>query len=134
MNVVIPMAGRGFRFQKDYGSTPKPLIEINKIPMITRAIESLDIPDANYFFLIRNDGIHHDKIKSILRTIQPTCTIGSIDYITDGPACSALVFQDQINNDDELIIANCDQYMSEQKPWEGKDNASQVISSSQASL
>lgn len=116
------MAGRGVRFQKDYGMTPKPLIEINGVPMIAKAIESLGIPDANYFFLIRDDGINQAKIESVLRSIQPNCTIKSINYVTEGPACSAMLFEDSINTDEELIIANCDQIM-EWNHWQFLHNA-----------
>jgi choline kinase len=109
MNVIIPMAGRGVRFQKEY-STPKPLIDVNGTPMVVRAINSLGIPQCNYFFLIRKDEYQHE-IEKVLKSTKPGCVIIAIDYTTEGPACSALLFEDYINNDEELIIANCDQIM-----------------------
>ena len=42
MNILIPMAGLGSRFPKEKFNKPKPLIEVNYAPMITRAVESLD--------------------------------------------------------------------------------------------
>jgi NDP-sugar pyrophosphorylase family protein len=39
-------------------------------------------------------------------------TIIQIDEITEGPACSVLKAKNLINNDDPLIIANCDQIMN----------------------
>ena len=41
------MAGNGSRFPLEQFKKPKPLIEVNSAPMITRAVESLDI-DGKY--------------------------------------------------------------------------------------
>jgi NDP-sugar pyrophosphorylase family protein len=109
MNVIIPMAGRGTRFFEKKILVPKPLIDIHGRPMIQRAIESLDI-DGKWKFVIRNDE-HADSITCLLRDIKPGSDIINIDYVTEGPACTALLFKDDVNNDEELIIANCDQIM-----------------------
>ena len=113
MNVIIPMAGLGSRFLKEEYKLPKPLIDIRGKPMIIRAIESLDI-DGNYFFLLRKDG-YQEQIIEAIKSIIPNPVIKIIDYITEGPACSALLFTKEIDTD-ELIIANCDQIMS----WNSK--------------
>jgi hypothetical protein len=77
--------------------------------MIVRAIESLDI-DANWYFLIRNNE-YTEIIKDVIsKTVQDPIFI-AVDQPTDGPACSVLLFEEYINNDDELITANCDQIM-----------------------
>jgi hypothetical protein len=47
----------------------------------------------------------------MIETIKPGSKFIAIDYVTQGPASSALLFKDQINNSDELVIANCDQIM-----------------------
>ena len=113
MNIIIPMAGLGSRFLKEEYKVPKPLIDIRGRPMIIRAIESLDI-DGNYFFLLRKDG-YQEQIIEAIKSIIPNPIIKIIDYITEGPACSALLFTKEIDTD-ELIIANCDQIMS----WNSK--------------
>ena len=109
MNIVIPMAGRGSRFAEKRILTPKPLIDVNGRTMIERAIESLDL-DGKWNFVIRNDE-HVDRVCSAIETIKPGSNFIFIDYVTEGPASSALLFKEQINTDDELIIANCDQIM-----------------------
>ena len=58
LNVLIPMAGEGSRFVKAGYTFPKPLIEINKKPMIQFVIENLAL-DANFVFLVRKE---HEKI------------------------------------------------------------------------
>ena len=41
LNILIPMAGAGSRFQKAGYIFPKPLIEINNKPMIQIVLDSL---------------------------------------------------------------------------------------------
>lgn len=109
MNIVIPMAGLGSRFPKDQYYLPKPLVDINGKPMITRAIESLDI-DGQYYFIIRNDEFSNITKNVISKTVSNPIFI-TVDKTTQGPACSVLLLKEFINNEEELITANCDQIM-----------------------
>jgi dTDP-glucose pyrophosphorylase len=108
-NVVIPMAGLGSRFSKNGFQLPKPLIKINDQAMIIHAIRSLDIP-GNYYFLIRENEFF-EETKKILLEEKPDCVILSVQETTEGAAVSALKFKEYIDNDNELIITNCDQIM-----------------------
>ena len=111
MNIIIPMAGLGSRFPKDHYMLPKPLIDVNGRPMIVRAIESLGMPDnANWHFIIRTDDFT-DAVKKIICSVVKNVNFYEITETTEGPACSALLFKEFINNSDELITANCDQIM-----------------------
>jgi NDP-sugar pyrophosphorylase family protein len=109
MNIIIPMAGRGSRFTEKRILIPKPLIDIHGKPMIQRAVESLDL-EGRWKFIIRMDE-HIDNVSSMIQKIKPGSAIINIDYVTEGPASTALLFRDDINNDEELVIANCDQIM-----------------------
>lgn len=114
VNIVIPMAGLGSRFPRDKYYLPKPLIDVNGRPMITRALESLDI-DGQYHFILRNDEFLKITKDVISKTVKnPNFVI--VDQTTEGPACSVLLFKEFINNDDELVTANCDQIME----WSSK--------------
>jgi dTDP-glucose pyrophosphorylase len=108
-NVMIPMAGNGSRFPKDQ-YLPKPLIDVNGKPMIVRAIESLDVKNAQWHFIIRKDQFT-DLVKNIISKVVVDPRFVEVEKTTEGPACSALLFKEQINNNQELIIANCDQIM-----------------------
>lgn len=110
MNILIPMAGRGIRFKDQGYPFPKPLIDILGKPMVVRAVESLEIPDARYLFVISKNE-YSDQVKTTIRQSIENCEFIEIDYVTDGPACSALLYKEYINDDQELIIANCDQIM-----------------------
>lgn len=107
MNIVIPLAGLGTRFPNH--DLPKPLIDVNGQHMIEAAIETLGV-QGNLIFIVRQ--IHIDKyaIDKFLKN-KYNCTILSVDEITQGPACTALLAKDYINNDAPLIITNCDQIM-----------------------
>jgi len=108
MNIVIPMAGEGTRFPKAKYKKSKPLIDVLGKPMIQAAIESLNI-DGQYNYIIRKE--HKDEVWDILNDLTPDCNIISVETTTGGPADSVLLFNDVINNNEELIVANCDQIM-----------------------
>lgn len=110
MNILIPMAGLGSRFPSDKFPLPKPLIRINHIPMIVKAVNSLGI-QGQFLYVISKNRFTEELREWLLR-YTPDCKIIEIDYLTEGPACSALLFENEIDNDDELIIANCDQIMT----------------------
>lgn len=109
MNILIPMAGEGTRFPRDSYKIPKPLIEIQGQPMIQRAVESLNLP-GKYYFVVRKDS-YYDQVCSLLHKILPDPKIISVEETTQGPAASCLLFKDFINNEEELVVVNCDQIM-----------------------
>jgi len=103
------MAGLGSRFPSHTYPMPKPLIEVNGEPMIAKAIKSLNL-DGDYHFVIAKNNFT-DLVKETILGIVPASKFTEIDYITEGPAVSAMLFKKQINNNNELVIANCDQIM-----------------------
>lgn len=109
MNIVIPMAGEGTRFPRDTYKIPKPLIQINGVPMIEHAVQSLGL-SGTYHFIIRKDS-YYDQVCTLLHSILPSSKIISVEETTQGPASSCLLFRDFIDNEEELVIANCDQIM-----------------------
>lgn len=110
MNIVIPMAGAGSRFQKAGYSFPKPLIEVNNRPMIEVVVKNINI-QANYIFIVQKEHREKYNLDTLLNLISPQCTIIDIDHLTEGAACTALLTRDFINNDDPLFFANSDQYV-----------------------
>jgi dTDP-glucose pyrophosphorylase len=110
MKILIPMAGAGSRFPSSRFPMPKPLIPINNEPMITKAIKSLEL-DGEYLFVI-SDNKYTNLVKDSIEKIVDNPKYVLINYLTEGPACSALLFEDLINNEEELVIANCDQIMT----------------------
>jgi len=110
MNIVIPLAGHGSRFSNNGYLLPKPLIPINGIPMIARAIESLGFV-GRYHFVVRDNEYYNDTLTAI-HSVCVDPIIIKIDKVTEGAAASVLLLQQYINNDEELVVANCDQIMN----------------------
>ena len=110
LNILIPMAGAGKRFADAGYTFPKPLIEIDNKPMIQWVIDSINIK-ANFIFLILKE--HQDKynIMSVLKILQPNCKIIEIEKLTEGAACTTLLAENLIDNNNPLIIANSDQFI-----------------------
>ena len=110
MNIVIPIAGRGERtFQ--YG-VPKPLIPIAGVPMIALAVRSLGIEGKYIFVRLRYENDNWNKqLTYVLHNCARDVEIYTIDEVTEGPACSALVAKPSINFNHPLIVTNCDQIM-----------------------
>ena len=110
MNILILAAGDGRRFSSCGYKLPKPLIDVNGMPMIVRAVNTLGI-DGNYFFLIRQDQYTPELI-SCIASAKKNVTILTVNKTTEGAAASALLFERFIDNSEELIITNCDQIMN----------------------
>lgn len=108
MNILIPMAGAGSRFTNAGYTFPKPLIEVRGRPMIEQVINNLNI-EAHYVFLVQKDHYEKFNLKYLLNLISPGCDIVQIDGVTQGAVCTTLLARDIINNDDPLLIVNCDQ-------------------------
>jgi NDP-sugar pyrophosphorylase family protein len=110
MNIVIPMLGLGLRF-KDVGiNTPKPLIDVNGKTLIEHSLSSLNI-DGRYIFLTRDyeEDSFNKELTNILDRLAPGNIQIKIKDETRGAAESCLYALEFIDNDQPLIITNCDQ-------------------------
>jgi NDP-sugar pyrophosphorylase family protein len=105
------MAGRGKRFEDVGYSFPKPLIDIEGKPMIQLIIENLNLT-GKHIFLCKKEHYEKYALDKLLEMLSPNCKIIQIDGITDGAAVTALKAKELINNDEELIIANSDQWIN----------------------
>ena len=110
MNVLIPMAGAGSRFQKAGYTFPKPLIEVNGKPMIQVVVENLNI-DAKHIFVVQKEHYEKYNLKHLLSLISPGCEVVQVDGMTEGAACTTLLAKEYINNDEPLVYANSDQFL-----------------------
>ena len=110
LNVLIPMAGAGSRFQKAGYTFPKPLIEVKGKPMIQLVVENLNI-DANFIFVVQKSHREQYNLDTLLNLIAPNCKVVEVDSMTEGAACTALLAKEYINSDDPLFFANSDQFV-----------------------
>jgi dTDP-glucose pyrophosphorylase len=114
LNVLIPMAGLGSRF-KDY-TFPKPLIEINKKPMIQVVTENLNV-EASYIYIVREEHYEKYNLYYMLNLISPHCKLVIQKGNKQGAACTSLLAKKLIDNDRPLLIANSDQWID----WSSSD-------------
>lgn len=111
------MAGRGSRFAAVGYTVPKPLIEVLDKPMIIWSVESIrrfypSAQDHDFVFLILKE--HEEKYKisdSLKKLIGPAVNIVTVDAITEGAACTVLLAKDLINNDEDMVVVDSDQFI-----------------------
>ena len=110
MNVLIPMAGAGSRFQQAGYPFPKPLIDVNGKPMIQVVVDNLNV-EAHFIFICQKEHYEKYNLQSVLNLIAPNCDIIQVDGLTEGAACTTLLAKELINNDEPLLMANSDQFV-----------------------
>ena len=110
LNVLIPMAGAGSRFEQAGYTFPKPLIEVNGKPMIQVVIENLNL-DANYIYVVQKSHREKYNLDTLLNLLTPGCKIVETNELTEGAACTALLSKKYIDSDAPLFFANSDQFV-----------------------
>lgn len=110
LNILIPMAGAGSRFQQAGYTFPKPLIDVDGKPMIQVVVDNLGF-DATYTYVVQKEHYEKYNLQYLLNLITPNCNIVQIEGITEGAACTTLLAKEFINNDKPLLIANSDQFI-----------------------
>lgn len=109
ITIVIPMAGKGSRFQEAGYDLPKPLIDVAGKAMIDRVLDSLhtDRPHEFVFICLQE---HLDL--GLQEHLEGKGKIVPINEVTEGAACTVLLAGRLIEHQRPLVIANCDQYIS----------------------
>lgn len=113
LNIVIPMAGRGSRFQEAGYAFPKPLIDIRGKAMIEVVIDNLrpTVPHRFIFICQREHYEKYDLYNILKRATRNQFEVVQISGVTEGAACTVLCAASYIDSDEELVIANSDQYI-----------------------
>lgn len=112
LNIVIPMAGAGSRFSLAGYEDPKPLIRVYDMPMINLVINNLTPTQVHRFiFICQKKHIEQYNLTDKLEKWSPNSIVIGIDGITEGAACTVLHAKDYINTNDQLMIANSDQFI-----------------------
>jgi dTDP-glucose pyrophosphorylase len=113
LNIVIPMAGGGRSFKEAGYAFPKPLIDISGKTMISLVVENLR-PSTPHKFIFVCLKEHYDTYD--LHNILKNATNNNFEVVllhkpTQGAASTVLCAVNYINTEDELLIANADQYL-----------------------
>lgn len=110
LHIIMPMAGEGSRFKKEGWTTPKPLIELNGMPLFKHAISSVSADGINlkYSFIVRQEHIDEYKIDEGIKSFQPDANIFSVLKTTRGAVETCLMAESAIADDDAVIVMDCD--------------------------
>jgi dTDP-glucose pyrophosphorylase len=112
LNIVIPMAGHGSRFSKAGYILPKPLIPVHDQSMIQLVINNLRPKCVHRFiFICQQKHLDEFDLREKLNKFAPGCEVLAVDQVTDGAACTVLLARSFIDNENSLMIANCDQWI-----------------------
>jgi len=113
LKIIIPIAGSSSLFVNAGYTYPKPLIEINGIPMVQRVIESAGAVEDEYqfVFIIREQDALKFHLDNTLRLLAPKSEVIKLKKDTKGGLCSVLMALDKVKSDDSLIIINGDQIL-----------------------
>ena len=115
INVLMPMAGEGKRFLTAGYKQHKPLLPVydrrtgeNK-PMVVCAAEDVPgIDRCNKLIFVDRVFDKAGGVEEELLSYYPKAQFITIDYLTEGQACTCLLAKEEINNDEQLLIAACD--------------------------
>lgn len=110
LQILLPMGGLGQRFRDEGYTTPKPLIEVDGMPMFLRAIGSFDTLSVQkaISFIVRQDAEDEFGLATSIKNILPKSSIVMLDHNTRGAAETALLAKDIIDPDNPLIVMDCD--------------------------
>jgi dTDP-glucose pyrophosphorylase len=109
INLVLPMAGEGSRFVNAGFRVPKPFIDVNGEPMITKVLKNLTFPGAHFYLIARKEHLSAEpRLAEKIKSDFPVTFI-PIDKKTEGAACTVLHARKFINCQHPLLMANSDQ-------------------------
>ena len=110
INVVVPMAGRGSRFAGTVERGPKPLIEVQSGRiMLDYVADYLHFGEAyRLIFVCFAEHAQDARLRAFMRRIGPPHRLLMTHQFTNGPAATAMVARELLDEGDELIVAYCD--------------------------
>ena len=112
IQIVIPMAGEGSRFQKAGYTVPKPFIDVKGKHMIQWVIDNVISTKykLEFIFLCREQHIE-SHLMSFINTRGFSYKIVPVKTLTEGAACTVLLAKDLLNPELPLVVVNSDQYL-----------------------
>lgn len=107
MKIVIPMSGMGSRFVKAGYKTPKPLIEMDGIPIIAHVVNMFP-SEQDFIFICNSQHLEETNMRAMLQEIAPKGQILEIPPHKKGPVYAVQCIENLIDNDEEVIVNYCD--------------------------
>ena len=112
IQIVVPMGGEGRQFAERGYTFPKPLIEINGQPLIEIVVKNLTPSRAHQFvFVCRQEHVQSFALGDVLQLVAPGCKVVTMAKPTAGALCSVLLAMEHLSQENELLVANADQWV-----------------------
>lgn len=109
VTVLMPMGGLGKRFFDAGYATPKPLIEVDGLPMFLHALGSFPADwDIHHVFVIRKDQDERHGLAALIEQGCPSAKVAVLDHDTQGAVETCLSAAHLIDREQPVIIADCD--------------------------
>jgi NDP-sugar pyrophosphorylase family protein len=114
MRIIIPIAG-SVSFKDSDFIYPKPLIDVGDKPIIEYVINNFsNIEGAVKFcFILKQSLCSEYNLDYVITQLTSDPLIIRLKNQTKGATCSVMMCIDKIEPDEEVIIANSDQYFLE---------------------
>lgn len=110
MQIIIPMAGHGYRFLREGYQDPKPLIPIDGKPIIEHIV-GLFPGEHDFIFICNFDHLAHTNMRAELTRIKPQGQIVGILPHQLGPVHTVLSAEESINDSKPTIVSYCDIFL-----------------------
>lgn len=114
INIVIPMAGAGSRFQVAGYDVPKPFIVFNGKMMIEHVLESFAQVKANLILVIQ-EKFKTEQAQQLEKLKKAhDLEFVTVPGLTMGAACTCMAAHNKINNDNGVLFADSDNIFAPQ--------------------
>ena len=117
VHYVMPMAGRGSRFNKEGFDLPKPLLEIYGMPFFYWATKSISkfIDLSSIDFVVLQEHIEKFSIDKVIKKFFPETRIVGLQEVTEGAVITSMKGIEEINDDFPIIFNDCDHLFKSEK-------------------
>lgn len=114
MRVIIPIAG-SVSFKDSDFIYPKPLIDVGDKPLIEYVIDNYSNIEGGtkFCFILKQSLCAEYNLDYVITQLTADPLIIRLKNQTKGATCSVLMCIDKIGPDEEVVIANSDQYFLE---------------------
>jgi NDP-sugar pyrophosphorylase family protein len=109
MQIIVPMSGFGERFRRAGYTVPKPLIEIDGLPVIAHVIAMFP-GEADFLFICNREHLAQPsfRMQQVLREHCPTGRIVAIDPHKLGPVHAVNMAMDAVSKTSPVVVNYCD--------------------------
>lgn len=110
MNILILAAGKDAAVQED--SYPLCLTEFDSIPLIQRVTAACgSLNPSTLVVAFRQEDVRSHHLHNVVTLLWPEARTISVQDKTEGAACTALLAVGSIDNDEELLIVNGNEFL-----------------------